>query len=470
MLTGEQLLTIFESLPDLTIFKDMQGRWMYANQIALQVLQINENDYQGKTAQELFHAAHPHHLAMLACEKMDEQVWFNNTPVTMEIKLVHSNGQDRVYELMKIPVLADEATHKGLVVIGKDITEKQNADDRLRLAAKAFENVGDGVVITDLDGTIEFVNPAFTAVTGYGSEEVLGKNPRLLKSGRHGPLFYQSMWDSITLDGHWQGEIWNHRKDGQSYLEWLTITAIKNEQGQTIHYLATFRDISEQENVRKEAILAGRVQRQLLPSDYQGKNVSIRTVYKPHLYVSGDLFDYFWIIPDTHLFGYVIDVMGHGISTALQTSVLRVLIHQAATMNLPLDEKLKWINKETNRFFVDDTFAAVICFEFDFIQKKLVYCSAGINFFLRGKHHYSEVIKSFGTYVGLFEDVDFVRHEIQFESGDCFCFLTDGVFDLPTYELQDFLKKEVFTFEKIREYILSKKRVDDASLISFQIE
>jgi diguanylate cyclase (GGDEF)-like protein/PAS domain S-box-containing protein len=118
---------------------------------------------------------------------------------------------------------------------------------RLKLAARVFGTASEGVTITDIDGTILDVNTAFTVVTGYTREEVLGKNPRLLQSGRHSAQFYAKMWQSIRETGQWQGEVWNRRKNGEVYPEWLNITAgtvDDGEQKKVTHYVATFSDIT----------------------------------------------------------------------------------------------------------------------------------------------------------------------------------------------------------------------------------
>lgn len=117
--------------------------------------------------------------------------------------------------------------------------------DRLRLATEIIENTAEAIVITDLKGTIRQVNPAFTKVTGYTQEEIVGENPRILKSGKQPSDFYAAMWKTIKEKGFWQGEIWNRRKNGDEYLQWLTISAIKNDAGEVKHYAGMFSDISE---------------------------------------------------------------------------------------------------------------------------------------------------------------------------------------------------------------------------------
>ncbi|WP_336899211.1 EAL domain-containing protein [Rhodoferax sp.] len=119
---------------------------------------------------------------------------------------------------------------------------------RLKLAASVFSTASEGITITDTRGIILDVNAAFTQVTGYSPEEVIGKNPRTLQSGRHDAQFYATMWQSIKGTGQWQGEIWNRRKNGDIYPEWLTITAATDQNDTTqkiTHYVATFSDITQ---------------------------------------------------------------------------------------------------------------------------------------------------------------------------------------------------------------------------------
>lgn len=116
--------------------------------------------------------------------------------------------------------------------------------DKLAVQSEVFNSTGQGILVTDPGGRISAVNPAFTKLTGYSEEEVLGKNPSVLKSGRQSPAFYRAMWSEIMERGSWQGEIWNRRKNGEEYLELLTINAVRDESGDIIHYVGTFSDIT----------------------------------------------------------------------------------------------------------------------------------------------------------------------------------------------------------------------------------
>ena len=119
------------------------------------------------------------------------------------------------------------------------------------IAARLFEATPQGVLITDHQLRIIAVNPAFTATTGYSEEAVLGHTPSMLASGRHEANFYEAMWEGLESRGYWQGEIWNRRKNGEVYPEWLTITALRDDAGEVTHYAGIFSDLSAQEQVQE---------------------------------------------------------------------------------------------------------------------------------------------------------------------------------------------------------------------------
>lgn len=121
----------------------------------------------------------------------------------------------------------------------------QQSEHNLHLIERVINASHEGIVITDAKGCIQSVNPAFSAITGYESREALGRNPSMLSSGRHGQAFYRELWERLAQDGCWQGEIWNRRKDGSVYPEWLSITAIEDDQGKVCRYAAIFHDLTE---------------------------------------------------------------------------------------------------------------------------------------------------------------------------------------------------------------------------------
>jgi diguanylate cyclase (GGDEF)-like protein/PAS domain S-box-containing protein len=136
----------------------------------------------------------------------------------------------------------------------EDITERKTATERLRLFARIFDTINEGVAVTDASNTIMLVNPAFSTITGYSATEAIGQNPRILHSGLMDKMFYEKMWQSIKKTGRWQGEITDRRKNGESYVEWLSISTMKDERGEFSHHIAVVSDISERKAAEERMV------------------------------------------------------------------------------------------------------------------------------------------------------------------------------------------------------------------------
>lgn len=126
-----------------------------------------------------------------------------------------------------------------------DVTQRQQAETQLRLAASVFAHSLEGIAITDAQNRLVDINPSFTRITGYSKAELLGCDPKLLASGQHDAAFYQRMWAAISDDGFWQGEIWNQRKDGEVYPELLSVSVVHDQAGGVLNYIGVFSDISQ---------------------------------------------------------------------------------------------------------------------------------------------------------------------------------------------------------------------------------
>ncbi|WP_459207503.1 bifunctional diguanylate cyclase/phosphodiesterase [Pseudomonas sp. MLB6B] len=153
-----------------------------------------------------------------------------------------SDGQIRLCELSvrPLPIAGVDC----MLTIARDITERHLMQEKLQLAATVFENTAEAVLITDTDQHISAVNRAFSEITGYSEIEALGQTPRLLASGHHDSAFYAAMWHQLTAEGHWQGEIYNRRKNGEMYPGWVTISVVRNHEREITHFVSVFADIS----------------------------------------------------------------------------------------------------------------------------------------------------------------------------------------------------------------------------------
>lgn len=160
-----------------------------------------------------------------------------------EIDLVRPEGTMLVAEMR-----VSEARWDGkrvLIAMFRDITQRKQMERNLLLNSKIFANTQEGILVTDAAGIIRSVNQAFVSVTGYTEEEALGRKPSLLSSGRHDRSFYAAMWHALIEQGQWRGEIWNRRKNGEIYPEWINISAIHDDAGTLSHFVAIFSDITK---------------------------------------------------------------------------------------------------------------------------------------------------------------------------------------------------------------------------------
>jgi len=162
-----------------------------------------------------------------------------------DFRITCADGSVRIWSFHSIPLEPKESANRLMMSVAVDVTEERQRGHQAMLADAIIQSASEGVTITDADRNIVHVNPAFSRITGYREAEVVGRNPRILSSGRQGKSFYAEMWKTIDRDGHWQGEIWNRRKSGEIYPEWLSISAIHDSQGRLTNYAAIFTDLTE---------------------------------------------------------------------------------------------------------------------------------------------------------------------------------------------------------------------------------
>jgi two-component system CheB/CheR fusion protein len=234
----ERLLSIMNHSVSLIALKDVAGRYEFVNQRFEEAFGVKADDANGKTDHQLF----PTEIAkLLRSRDLKAMEDLDVVETTDEIDL-----GDKHFWLdgVRFPIFDASGTVRAICTQAVDVTRKRHAEEQLRLAAKVFDRAGEAVAITDADGRIITVNDAFTEITGYKFSEVVGKNPRILQSGRHAREFYDDMWRTLHASGSWQGEIFNRRKNGDVYPEWLTINAVRDDEGRLVNYVAIFSDIT----------------------------------------------------------------------------------------------------------------------------------------------------------------------------------------------------------------------------------
>ncbi len=232
--------TLFNLIPVQIWYKDTNNKIIRVNKQVEKDIGIPVQELVGKSAQELFPAYSAKYY------EDDLAVICSAEPkIGILEQINHANGEIRWIYTSKIPTRNCDGIVTGLVALVVDITESKKIEKQMPIWAKIFESSGEAISVTDKENRFVAVNRAFTLATGYSSHEIIGREPSLLKSGRHDKIFYQNMWAAIIQTGSWEGEIWEKRKDGVIYLKWLRIDQIKDEEGNLINYLARFTDMSE---------------------------------------------------------------------------------------------------------------------------------------------------------------------------------------------------------------------------------
>lgn len=245
---NNQFDLVLNSMPQIVWMKDLAGVYTYSNASRENFGEEASSGLAGKTDFDIF----PVHLAR-KFRSDDQQVIVNGqTQLIEEIVIIH--GRERLMRVRKIPIRNVSGQISAILGIAEDITNLRAAESQIRKLAQAVEQSPECIVITDLDANIEFVNESFLRTTGYRREDLLGKNSRILQSGKTPPQNYRQLWAALTAGRAWFGEFYNRRKDGSEYIEYARIAPIRQDDGTITHYLGIKEDITEKR--RNAAILS----------------------------------------------------------------------------------------------------------------------------------------------------------------------------------------------------------------------
>ncbi|MBI5921373.1 MAG: EAL domain-containing protein [Betaproteobacteria bacterium] len=219
---------------------DCAGNCVFANSRWCEMLDLSAEQALGQGWLQPIHPADRDALKAIWCGAVvPDSQW------TMDYRVLRPDGAVLWVNGTTAALRNENGMVTGYLGNNLDITARKQAEESLQLASLVYQNSSEAMMVSDADGTIITVNPSFTELTGYQPDEVIGKTPNILKSGRHGEAFYQAMWHAINTTGHWRGEIWNRRKNGEVFAELLTINTITNKDGTIYRHVALFSDITK---------------------------------------------------------------------------------------------------------------------------------------------------------------------------------------------------------------------------------
>ena len=317
---------ITDAMPSLVAYWDHKLHCKFANQAYLDWWGISAQALQATSLQKLMGASlfsvnEPVICAALAGEEQHFERYLTKPDGSVGHVLAHY-----------VPDRDASGQVVGFIIIVTDINAHKLAEAELKLAANVYQNTAEGIMVTDRNGIILSVNPAFTQITGYPAEEAVGQSPRLLRSDRHDLAFHASVWQEIAGEGRWQGEIWNRRKDGGVFLEWQTITRITGANEADTRYVSVFHDITDTWQINEDnrqlafhdaltklpnrALLMERLSRRILSAAREPRVMAVMFL-------------------DLDRFKVVNDTLGHAVGDELLIAVagkLQALVRQSDTV------------------------------------------------------------------------------------------------------------------------------------------
>lgn len=338
------------------------------------------------------------------------------------------------------------------LAVKEDITELKALMDRLRQFHRAVEQSPVSIVITNTLGQIEYVNPKFERVTGYRAQEVLGQNPRVLKSGETPSDAYRNLWSSIFEGKEWHGEFHNRKKNGELYWEYASISPIVDDDSRILYFLAVKEDITErklmeqslreaydlisdqQSHMREELEQARETQKSLMPTvlpQIPGLMIDVR--YIPMERIGGDFYDIFSL--DEHRYGIVVaDVTGHGVSAALISFMVSGIFGDSIRNHHDTKTTMTALNELLHARIQEGKFASMFYAIYDCRDKTLQYTNAGHPAALLYRIDTEEFISltNKGLFAGLFPNglVDYTQETVHLQPGDRILLYTDAIYEV----------------------------------------
>jgi PAS domain S-box-containing protein len=232
----KKLDTLLNATTDVAFLADPSGVFLAVNSALAERFGRKKEELIGKSIFEFTKTE-----ALTGRRAQLEKIVIAKQPLRWE-----EEYDERYLDNSLYPILDDDGNLTQVAVFSRDITRRKQAEEERERLQQAIEQSSEAILITDSKGTIQYVNPAFTKITGYTSEEVIGQNPRVLKSEKQGTDLYQTMWATLTSGKPWHGQLVNKKKDGSHYTEDVTISPVKSRAGEIINYVAVKRDISQE--------------------------------------------------------------------------------------------------------------------------------------------------------------------------------------------------------------------------------
>jgi PAS domain S-box-containing protein len=467
----QTLRAVFENLADGLVVADAQGRFIYFNREAERILGTGARDVSPAKWSTVYGCYLPDRVTLFPPERLPLTRALQGEEALNELIFIR-NPEQTVGLWVNVSGRSLRDAHRtirGGVVVLRDVTERQNALQEITIETlrtigggtplseplpgmectgclerftrfrecydriyRAVEQTADTVVITDRQGLIEYVNPAFEKTTGYSREEALGHTPRILKSGYHDRKFYMQLWKGLLAGTPFLGTIVNRKKSGKEYWAEQTITPVRDDGGQITHFVSVLKDVTELRNMQKQEFfldLAREVQKRFYKQHASVPGFDIAAAAFPAHQTGGDYFD-FLAQSDGRLDMVIGDVSGHGFGAALVMAETRAYLRAYSGLQSEIGTLLNRVNHVLARDLEGRHSVTLVLARLDPRKRTLEYVNAGhvSCYLLKPSGEVGHVLNSTGRPLGMFPDLDYSSSTvIPLEHGDTIVLLTDGV-------------------------------------------
>lgn len=437
---SETLQSIINSIAEGVIIADRDGKFIYFNRVAQDILGIVRQDVDPSQWTAVFGCFYPDQVTPYPSEQLPLALAMKNKQVHDELIFIkNAERPEGVFINVSAGPIRDAAGNpNGGTVIIRDVTREKYAikktlqsEQELKKLSSAVEQTADSVIITDPMGAIVYVNPAFEKTTGYAKSEILGKNPNVLQSGRHDKTFYKKMWKTISHGKPWQASIINKKKNGELYWCEQTITPMKDQEENISNYVSVIRDITDRKHRQEHEFqmrIAQEVQSHLSKAQKTLPGFDIACFSHSAVQTSGDYYDYFTMF-DGSTGLCIADVSGHGIGAALIMAGTRAYLRALTKMSTDPAVILNALNQELYNDLGNNHYVTLMMARIDPEKKMLEYASAGhVPAFLVNGSGEPVALKSTGIPLGWIKDYKFEKSEpVPLNQGSLVVFITDGL-------------------------------------------
>jgi sigma-B regulation protein RsbU (phosphoserine phosphatase) len=436
------LESVIQDLPDGLMISDRDGEILCFNAAAQRILGLQALDVGPDCRTQVYGCHLPDTVTPFPADQLPlAQALQGNVVTDVEIFIRNQHVPNGVWiSSSAAPWRDGDDGVSGAVVVFRDITRQKRSLETVERLSSAVEQTADAVIITDMKGTITYVNPGFEQMTGYSREEAVGQTPRLLKSGKHDARFYRALWDTVIGGGVFRGTLLNKKKGGQVFHAEQTISPVKGSDGRHAFLVSVLKDVTDRlrnEQLQVEMEVARQVQQRLYPkSAPRLPGFDIAGAAYPAETMCGDLFDFF-PMPGDSLGLTVADVCGHGIGPSLLMAQTRAYLRSLALSCFDVGELLRRLNE----ILVVDSdvkdYVTLLAARLDPRARTLVYASAGhVSGYVLGRDgEVRDRLDSTGIPLGMFEGQRFPSSRtLSLEPDETVILLTDGIAEVGELE------------------------------------